>query len=205
MLKLVFHFCAILSVIALSVSCRRNSIESSKPKIDAQAAAAQAIEMFDNNGDDTLDDQELKQCPGLAEGKNRADTNGDGRLTKDEITQRIEFWNDSRKLLCAPTFEVSINRLFFPDIEVVLEPEPFLKKWLSEARDKTDSTGRVLLSNTDLPNGLFMGYYRVTASLPAGPRQQLPARYNEKTELGIEITDDRPETDMIIRFPLKSR
>lgn len=180
-------------------------MDISKPKFNASDAAAQAIEMFDTNGDGSLDDQELKQSPGLAEGKKRADTNGDGRLSEDEIEQRIQHWNDSRKQFYTPTIEVSVDRRLLSGIELTLDPEPFLKEWISTARGTTDTSGQVALSNTDFPGGLFMGYYKVTASLKEGTMERLPARYNTKTELGIEITDDRPEIDLTIRFPLKSR
>lgn len=177
-----------------------------KPAIDAEAAAAQAMELFDKNSDGALDESELKSSPGLAAGKTRADTNSDGRLSAEEIAARIQYWGDSHERIVCPELEFIFNRRRVPHADVIFEPEPFLATWLESLATSTDEMGRCTPQmSRELP-GINMGYYRVKVSKKVGGKERLPAESNEQTKLGIEFCDDRPvEERFLIRILVGGR
>jgi hypothetical protein len=79
------------------------------------------------------------------------------------------------------------------DAKVVLEPEPFTGGVLAPAEGMTSSGGvcgptvsRELLTK-EVPVGVFYGLYRVKVTHPS---KTIPAKYNENTELGMEVAAD---------------
>jgi len=193
------------ALVVVCASCRRSPTAPTKAAYDPTAAGEQAIEMFDKNGDELLDDDELRRCPGLAEGKSRADANGDGRLSAQEIAARVQYWLDSRRRVVAAFFEFTMRGQPLAGVDVVLEPESFLAQWIPNARATTNRFGQASPANPGISGAVQMGYYRVKISDQSGGKRRIPERYDEETELGVEITDDRPEEDRTIRFDLRSR
>src|SRR5262249_21344908 len=59
------------------------------PAFSPEDAAGQAMAQYDTNKDGFLDDEELKRCPALRGAVSKIDKNGDGKLTKEEIVQRL--------------------------------------------------------------------------------------------------------------------
>ena len=90
------------------LSCGGSGV-AGKARIDAEAASAKALELFDKNSDGFLDDKEILLAPGLAEGKSRADTDSDGKLSVEEISARLQAWNDSKERIVCPELEVRFN------------------------------------------------------------------------------------------------
>ena len=196
-------------VVALAVvtlcSCRGTRVPD-KRLIDCDAAAARAIELLDRNSDGALDDEEISKSPGLAEGKPRVDSNGDGRITVEELASRFNYWNEAQARLVYPELEVTLNRRLVTNAKITFEPEPYLADWIDEKRTSTDKMGRCTPRISRQLPGMNMGYYRVKVSKIIGGKERLPARFNEQTELGVEFSDDRPaEENLLIRLRLETR
>ena len=60
------------------------------PPLDPRKAGKLAISLHDANGDGGISDDELKSCPGLLASMDTVDSDGDHRLTAEEITDRLE-------------------------------------------------------------------------------------------------------------------
>lgn len=195
-----------LVVVGLA-SCRGGTDHVGRPGFDPDDAGEMAIELYDKNGDGALDDEELRLAPGIADGKSRADVDGDGRVSADEIAQRVERWMNSNMIIAEAPTVVSLDGRPLADATVTFEPEPILKDWISTASGETDSVGNVVPVAEGAPApGVYLGYYRIKVSKIDDGKETIPARYNEQTELGTEITDDRPPTTSgSLQLQLRSR
>ena len=165
------------------------------PKIDSGAAAT-AVAKYDANNSGSIEGDELVKVPALKTSLKRVDKNGDGKVTADEIDERIQRWHGLALGLALAT--VRQNGQPVPDAEVTLVPEEFLGANLKAARGTTDSTGRcnIRISADPDERGVHMGYYRVQISKksPDG-KETIPARYNSETELGVEVSPNDPALD----------
>src|SRR4051794_5374540 len=65
------------------------------PEINANAAAASAIEMYDTNGDGQLARDEWTKSAALSAVASHYDTNSDGTLTREEIAQGLAAWQQT--------------------------------------------------------------------------------------------------------------
>ena len=54
------------------------------PAIDAKAAGAKAIKLYDANNDGKLSGEELDKCPGLKAAIDQVDPSGKGEITADD-------------------------------------------------------------------------------------------------------------------------
>ncbi len=174
-----------------------------KVTIDPEAASAKAFELFDKNSDGFIDDAEVQSAPGLAEGMVRVDANSDGKISPEEITDRINSWNESVLSLVSPELVLKFNGRIVPGALITFEPEPFLAEWLEEKRVWSNQFGTVTPQiSRELP-GMYMGYYRVKVSKEMGGKERIPPEYNEQTQLGVEFCTDRPiEENFLIELNL---
>jgi hypothetical protein len=161
------------------------------PDWDPDGMADAAIELNDKNGDGILDEQELAAAPGLkaaaeAEGGS-ADLNNDGKLTRDEIRDRIAYYEETATGYEIASMELHLGRQRNPlsGATVQLVPEPFLAGVLEEATATTRDDGFVLPTIPGLGfDGVRPGMYRIKVTHPSA---QIPPKYNENTVLGIEL------------------
>src|SRR5260370_42096975 len=65
------------------------------PTYSPDRSAEQAMAEYDTNHDGYLDLKELERCPGLKNSLESMDTNGDKRLSIDEIAARIRIYQQS--------------------------------------------------------------------------------------------------------------
>jgi len=188
-------------------SCSSRPVSPSKPHIDTDSAAAKALELFDSNSDGALDNEELKRVPGLSEGKKRADADGNGTLSADEIAQRIASWYESPRKLISTELVFTYNKRLVRRAKVTLVPEPFLQEWLSPVTGETSETGAFAPTISQEIPGAYMGYYRVKVSVQSGGKERIPPKFNEQTELGVELCHDRPvvEENFVIPIEMSTR
>lgn len=163
-----------------------------KLDIDPEASSAKAFELLDKNADHLLDDEELLIAPGLAEGKSRADTDSDGKISVGELATRIQSWKESTVRLVCPDLEVRLKGRLLPNATIMFEPEPFLVDWLEPLTSTTDELGRCSPRISRELHGIYMGYYRVKVSKNVGGKERIPKEYNEQTQVGVEFCTDRP-------------
>lgn len=182
-------------------------ISPRNPSIDSDAAANDALAMFDANDDGVLDSDELSKSPGLFDGADRADANGDGKISSDEIATRIGVWTESPRRLISTSLAFTHRRRPLVGATITLEPEPFLDAWLPTVQGKTDSMGQYApVVSREFP-GVPAGYYRIKASLQQRGKERLPAEVNEESQIGVEMCADRGFSDDVfeIRFDVAAR
>jgi len=159
-------------------------------KISPKAAAEQALAEFDANKDGALDAKELEACPGLLSGMKRTDTDGDGRLTADEIAGRLTFFQE-QGMQSDVAAEVLFNGQPLVGATITLVPESFMGPSVKPASTVTDESGAGFfkIEGSEYVQVAF-GYYRVQVSRNAQGRETVPAKYNAKTILGHEVAPD---------------
>jgi hypothetical protein len=149
------------------------------------------MEMYDTNHDGFLDANELEKVPGLKAALNRLDKDHDGKLSKEEIADRITYWANSRAGRVAVRVRVTHNGEPLSGARVVLEPEKFLGDAILSGSDTTSEMGVANISAPSDANpqvrGLSPGFYRVEITKDD---EMIPAKYNTETTLGAEASSD---------------
>jgi len=175
------------------------------PKIDAKAAGAEAMKLFDANKDGKLSGDELNKCPGVKAAIDQIDPSGKGEITAETIAARIKAWQDTKLARMTISCRVLHNGQPLAGAVVKFVPEKFLGKNVKTGTGKTDAHGIAMLSvplNGREPPGMAPGFYRVEITKEG---EQIPAEYNTDTILGQEVARDaKGIQDMKgIKFDLK--
>jgi hypothetical protein len=159
------------------------------PDVNADEAAAAAIEAYDDDRDGSLSEAELKDLPALT--IQSADKDSDGKVSADEIAARIRLWSEGETGISTFYCNVMLDGQVLAGAEVKLEPEPFLGDAVKPASGVTRPDGGILKIDPELlPEDLRMirgvqpGLYKVRITHPS---KNIPARYNTETTLGQEI------------------
>ncbi|MCG8585040.1 MAG: DUF4198 domain-containing protein [Pirellulales bacterium] len=175
--------------------------------LDADSVASAAVEQLDADGDQLLSEAELQAAPSIRLSKQFVDANRDGRVSGEEIGDRIEKWKQTQIGLMSFSCQVTLDGRPLADAEVRLDPEEFLQGQLAYAQGRTNKSGVATLQMFDDGGtarsevGMVQpGFYKVRIT---HDRRRLPARYNTATGLGVEIAPDRP-TSCIAAFSLRS-
>lgn len=187
---------AMLAMVGCSSAPSRVVAPSINPK-----AGADAVAKLDKNGDAAIDETEAKFAPAFLEpeAKSRADTNGDGKITREEIDARIKVWDDSGVGITQYSLTIDVDGRPVEGLEVKFVPEDWLGTEIKGGTGTTDASGRVNLAmaESDLKEnekglqGMRLGYYKVEITHPS---MMIPAKYNTATEVGFEIAPDQVDT-----------
>jgi len=160
------------------------------PTISPRDAANQALAEYDTNKDGALDAKELEACPAMLGALKRLDKDGDGRVTADEIADRLTFFKEQGALS-----DVSVELMFdgrpVQGATVTLVPEKFMGSAAKSASAVTDEMGAGYFKTegseyVQVP----LGYYRVQVSKNTQGRETIPSKYNAQTVLGYEVSPD---------------
>jgi hypothetical protein len=165
------------------------------PDVDAAAAAASAVEQFDQNGDKSLATDELAACASLAYALPRYDTDRNNALSQNEIEAGIARWKEAGMGARSISFRVKLGDRALEGAQVKLIPEPFLDEAVLPAIGEAGRGGNGFLGMPlenrprNAPNLPLVqpGLYRVEITHPT---QQIPAKYNSNTTLGLEVARD---------------
>jgi hypothetical protein len=166
----------------------------SPPALSPGEAASQALAEYDANKDGVLDEKELEKCPALKGALKKIDKNNDGRVSADEIAERLQLFQ-RQGVLTSARVEVMLDGTPLEHATVTLVPEKFMGPAFKPASAVTDPNGTAPLQVEGAYNGLVpMGYYRVEVSKKnAGGQESIPARYNTQTILGQEVAPEGEE------------
>jgi hypothetical protein len=204
--RIMAGYMLVLAVLVVSVGCPHTPARIHPPSINASAAGAKAIELYDTNKDQKLTGDELDQVPGLKAAITKVDPAKQG-VTAEAITDRIKAWQNSRLGRMSLACTVTRNGRPFADADVKFIPEKFLglddPKWI--ATGKSDQNGMVMISvptsgQREDPPGVPPGFYRVEITKTG---MNVPEKYNTKTTLGQEVANDAVGIMEGIRFDLK--
>lgn len=190
----------VLFVISIAIGCGGAQSRLGQPGIASDAGQA-AMTKYDSNGDGAIDGSELDKVPALKTTLKRVDKNSDGKVTPDEIDERIAAWKKSQVALTRVMAQVRQNGRPLADAHVTLVPESFLGEAIKPAQGTTDSTGAAHLRISSDPDeaGVHLGYYRIEVS-KKGPdgKEIVSPQYNTETILGVEITPDDATSDRLM-------
>jgi hypothetical protein len=178
-------------VIPPVAGCSRGPARVPAPSIDPEAAARQAIELYDKNHDLALSGEELTRCPGIRATLSMYDQDGNGLVDEHEIARRLGELLKNRVGLTQLRSRVTYRGGPLSEATVVFEPEPYLGDELQAAQGTTGAHGSAQMSiaEENLPQNvrhmklIHYGTYKVRIT---HPEIKLPARYNSETTLGYE-------------------
>jgi hypothetical protein len=187
-----FYFPA--AVLVLNIGCSRRVCDM-KMQIDAKRAGMAAIAQFDSNKDGKIDGEELDKCPGLKAAIPRLDPDGQGYVTSDAITKRIKQWQESRMGKMPIICFVMHNGKPLEGAHIRFVPEKFLGDIVPVSLGETNQDGKAKIGVSlgvpqDAYFGVPPGFYRVEITKPG---VNIPAKYNTKTVLGVEVAGDSEE------------
>jgi hypothetical protein len=188
---------AISLIVLAQLGCSRTPDRFEAPTVNPESAALQAIELYDSNGDKSLDTEELAKCPGILSKIALYDQNGNKSVEQDEIAKRLA------DLLASGTGGTGHS---LRGATVVLEPEPYLGGEVQTAHGITNGAGSAALG---IPPEYVPEHLRRLKSVHYGtfkvrithPSMVIPAKYNTETELGYETQPGDP----YVRFALTSK
>jgi hypothetical protein len=193
-MKLIQFFC-LVGVVIFLIGCSGGPSRLSPPSVNSGAGQA-ALEKYDANKDGSLSADELAKSPGLRIATARIDTNNDRLLSADEINGRITKWRESRLALSSMNARVRLNGAPLQNATITLVPDDILGPAVKTAIGTTDADGfaTVVVSSDPDENGVHLGFYRIEISKKVKDKETIPARYNEKSELGVEVAHDVLDT-----------
>jgi hypothetical protein len=176
------------ALVLLAAGCSRGG-GAAVPQLSPREAADQALAEYDANKDGALDAKELEACPGLLGAVKRVDKDGDGRLSGDELADRLTIFQQ-QGMLSDVAVEVTLDNRPLVGATVTLVPEKFMGESYKPATATTDETGIGSFTTEGAGPAVALGYYRVQVSKNAQGQESVPAKYNTKTVLGQEIAPD---------------
>ena len=200
----------LVGIVALAVvGCGSKAPTAIQPMEVASDAGHRAIEKYDANKDGVLDYNELAKAPGLRSGLARIKKLGtfrgpkpsesqlkDLKISADEIDARIKEWKEhgsGRITVSCRVFRKKGGAKPQPiaDAEVQFVPEDFLGPGLTTGTGTTDKGGVAGIAQPsrggdDPAIGVCPGFYSVKIT----KGNEIPAKYNTETTLGVEISGD---------------
>ncbi len=200
--RFVFASIAVVVLGLVCVSgCRRGPARVSPPSISASSAGAAALAAYDADHDGKISGSELDRCGALKAALKQIDADGDGAITADEITARIECWQETKIGRMALGCTVTHNGRPLQNAEVLFVRETFLGTDVKTAKGTTDENGLAMISvEGSTPPGAAPGLYRVEVTKSG---ENIPARYNTQSILGQEVAVDAANILSGVVFHLK--
>ena len=205
-----FGLCWRLAAILALACCGCNSSERSSADsiwIDAGQAGAVAVERFDSNGDQVIDQAEWAKSPSLTQTFADFDSDGDGKVAASDVTGRLLRLSMSGKPLAE--VECRVQQEGSPLAGASVRFKPMLAKpapsWAGEGVTNAQGIATISLPADAIPEelqgakGVPPGIYLVEIT---HPERQIPARYNSATELGA-VVDPTSKAGLVVRFDLK--
>lgn len=185
------RYCPSLALAALTVilaGCSNAPPRVEAPAWDPAAAADKALELYDSDGDGAIGGGELDAVPSFKVVLASMDTDGDGKLSKDEIKSRFDRYVENRLGLMSVSCAVMNRNRPVPGATVLFEPEPFCADLVGPAKGITGPDGSAIILTEGEQDGMKVGFYKVRISVMQGGKEKIKAKYNTETILGQEIS-----------------
>jgi hypothetical protein len=193
----------------VAAGCNSGPARIYPPAMSASAAGSGAMAKYDANKDGFIDSAELEKAPALKAALKQIDADNDGKITAAEVTRRVQQWQESKLGLTSVPVYVRLDHQPLADATVSFIPEEFLGTEIQKAVGKTDSNGMAGMSVEKTPEpgitGVAPGLYRVEISKQSGGTEQVPAKYNKETIIGLEIALDAPALLEGVSYDLPSK
>ena len=111
------------------------------PDLPDPSAPRKAIELYDANHDGFLDAHELEAAPGLKAAWKQLDAGHRGKISEQEIADRLKDWAESRIGRLQVTCRVTHDGKPLPGVIVVFVPEKFLGGTIKSGSGTTFENG----------------------------------------------------------------
>lgn len=201
------------SLLAALAGCSSGPSRVQAPSISASGAASEAMTAYDKDGDGFIAGAELDATPGLKAAMATLDLDKDGKVSEDEISQRIEAWQETGVGVMAINVGFTLNGSPLTGAQVTFEPESFLGADIQPGVGEIGASGAAMITipkdkrpAKDTPPGVQLGFYRVKVSKMANGQETIPAKYNTATTLGQQVSPDDPAiAGQKVRFELSTK
>lgn len=190
----------LLASATLIVGCMGAKGRVEAPELDPPSMAQGAMDLCDSNTDGFIDKTEVKQSPALNFALDDIDTDGDKKISHDELLDRFTIYKETAVGLQGITMHVvQRNGDGLMGATVRLVPEPFMPDSIEEATGEVIDPGNGLVEIMTLPPdpGVRVGMYRVEVT---SDDVKVPSKYNTDTKWGIEVP---PITSKATSNPLR--
>ena len=181
--------CVIVTgLLPLFLGCFGGPTRIEAPKWDVDAITAACMSQADTDGDGSITKQEAKDnAPSLNYALQALDADQDGQLSEEEVRQRFVDLANAKTGVQGFGAKFTYKGRPLPGGQARLVPEPFLEGVVEAAEGTIDQyTGS---ANFDIPGddyyGVRPGMYRIEVT---SDRVKIPAKYNDETELGIDVS-----------------
>ena len=183
------------------------------PSYDPSGSAAKAMEFYDTNSDGVVDGEELENAPGLKAAIKNLDQDNDGKVTRQEIEDRVEAWDKMGIGVTMFHSRFILDGKPLGDAEIIFEPDGFLGDVVQATKGETDMGGNILPKvpkekrpTPTSPPGMQAGIYKIRVSKIVNGKETIPAKYNTETTLGQEVSrDDWAISNRQVLFKLESK
>ncbi len=147
----------------------------------------------------------MTKVPGLKLVLARVDTNGDKKISPDEIDQRVESWRQARTGIMAVRLYFKMDGQPLPGADYA-RARGIPGGAIKPATATTSDAGQAIpyVSQKPEEQGVQPGFYKIEVSKKIGDKKLIPARYNSATELGMEAGPGSPEVFGVV-IELRSR
>ncbi len=198
-------FVFIAAAMLFSQGCWWGPTAIKVPPIKPQKATEAAFSQYDMSSDGVLDEKELALAPSLRDGMRSLDKDHDGRLSQEELVERLEKWLEGGVGVMPLRCVITVKGRPLGGAQVKLVPEEFLGGAIQPATGTTSSLGmaRMSIDKSHLPKDMqripvvHQGFYRVEITHPS---LQIPPKFNVESTLGLEASFERGRN--IISFNL---
>ena len=150
-------------------------------------AARKAMQIYDKNGDGSLDQAELRSALALNAARDRIDGDGNGEITQDEIEKRLSTYREMSDFV-ATTIQVVRDGQPVTGARVTLTAEPFLGENYQVFSGETDEGGSVMVAP---PSGEMAGI------LPTG-LYHVRIESDKTVQRGCELADDVASVNRLV-------
>jgi hypothetical protein len=167
------------------------------PAFDPDEIGAQAMELFDKDGDGALSPAECEIVPSLGGALKRLDTDGDGKISAQEIAARINFYHEFRAALVPTTCTLMQKGRAVVDAKVTYEPEEFMGPHALPAYGVTSDLGSAMISigeehrQSPAHRGAQPGFYRIRVTLANGEEVS-------DLQAGVECSGDQMNDHTVV-------
>ena len=174
------------------------------PSFSPKKSASEAIATYDQDGDGLLSEAEYAICPGLVSAAPRVDADKDGKITAEEIAQRIRYYKTAPVRVVSGSIKVLKKGKPLSGATVTFQPEPFLGDDFQPCSGVTDDFGDTFIDRegAEFP-GIYLGFYRVKISKVVDGKETIAKEYNEETTIGYESAADLPMVSDVPKFHVK--
>jgi hypothetical protein len=168
------------------------------PAIAPEQAATAILARADGNGDGSIDGKEAARLPAIAAVIPDLDTDGDKRLSREELARWLDDVRRARVAINPIGLMLTHQGKPLANARVRLVPDDALGPGVQQAEGTTDAGGlaRPMIAGGQYP-GVNCGLYKIEITGQGNDGRSLPARFNTATALGLAVGGPLPKNGVV--------